>query len=87
MIIVDQYDVTILSKNTHHVWLLYNVERPDGEVTLVFHKHKASDPYHTHSRRPSLDRAIRDIKTHDQVQLNGKELAQKGTVNKSGSTR
>ena len=77
VIIADQYDVTLMSKNTHHVWQLHNVELPDGEVTVVFHKHHASDPYHTHSRSRSLGRAIRDIKSHDQFQLNGRKPVRK----------
>ena len=72
VIVADQYDVTLMSLNTRHVWQLHNVELPDGEVTVVFHKHHASDPYHTHSRSRSLGRAIRDIKSHDTFQLNGR---------------
>lgn len=72
VIIAHQYDVTLMSKNTHYVWQLHNVEMPDGEVTVVFHKHKASHPYHAHSKRRSLGRAIRDIKSHDRWQLNGR---------------
>ena len=41
------------------------------------HKHRASDPYHTHSRSRSLNRAIRDIKSHDQFQLNGRKPIRK----------
>ena len=77
VIIADQYDVTLMSKNTHHVWQLHNVELPDGEVTVVFHKHKASDQYHAHSRSRLLDRAIRNIKSHDQFQLNGRRPVKK----------
>lgn len=73
VIIADQYDVTLMSKNTHHVWQLHNVELPDGEVTVVFHKHHASDPYHAHRRSRTLNRAIRDIKSHDLFQLNGRK--------------
>ena len=37
VIVADQYDVTLMSLNTRHVWQLHNVELPDGEVTVVFH--------------------------------------------------
>ena len=77
VIVADQYDVTLMSLNTRHVWQLHNVELPDGDVTVVFHKHHASDPYHTHSRSRSLGRAIRDIKSHDQFQLNGRKRVRK----------
>ena len=73
VIIADQYDVTLVSPNTHHVWRLHKVELSDGEVTVVFHKHHASDPYHAHSRSRSLNRAIRYIKSNDIFQLNGRK--------------
>ena len=72
VIVADEYDVTLMSLNTRHMWQLHNVELPDGAVTVVFHKHHASDPYHAHSKSRSLNRAIRDIKSHDQFQLNGR---------------
>ncbi len=72
VIVADEYDVTLMSLNTRHMWQLHNVELPDGAVTVVFHKHHVSDPYHTHSRSRSLGRAIRDIRSHDQFQLNGR---------------
>lgn len=73
VIIADQYDVTLMSKNTRHVWQLHNVELPDGEVTLIFHKHKASHPYHTHGRANTLRQAMRSIRGHDKWQLNGRK--------------
>lgn len=72
VIVADQYDVTLMSRNTRHVWQLHNVELPDGDITVVFHKHRVSDQYHTHSRSRTLKRAIRDIKSHDEFQLNGR---------------
>ena len=72
VIIADQYDVTLMSKNTHHVWQLHNVELPDGEVTLIFHKHKASHPYHQHGRANTLRQAMRSIRGHDKWQMNGR---------------
>lgn len=77
IILMNEYDVTLMSKNTHHVWQLHNVELPDGEITVVFHKHNVSDQYHTHSRSRTLGRAIRDIKSHDQFQLNGRRPVKK----------
>ncbi len=72
VIVVDQYDVTLMSKNTHHVWQLHNLELPDGEVTLIFHKHKASRPYHKQGRANTLRQAIRSIRGHDWWQMNRK---------------
>ena len=73
VILMNEYDVTLMSKNTRHVWQLHNVELSDGEITVVFHKHRASDQYHTHSRSRTLGRALRDIKSHDAFQLNGRK--------------
>lgn len=73
VILMNEYDVTLMSKNTRHVWQLHNVELPDGEITVIFHKHHVSDQYHTHSRSRTLGRALRDIKSHDAFQLNGRK--------------
>lgn len=73
----DAYDVTIVSKNTGHVWQLHNVELLGGEITVVFHKHHVSNQFHTHSRSRTLGKAIRDIKSHDQFQLNGRRPVKK----------
>ena len=73
VIVADAYDVTLISNNTKHVWYIHNVELKDRNVCLVYHKHKISRPYHSHSRCGTLRRAIRDIKSHDQFQLNGRK--------------
>ncbi len=69
----DAYDVTLISNNTRHVWYIRNVELTDRNLCLVYHKHRISHPYHSHSQCGTLWRAIRDIKTHDQFQLNGRK--------------
>lgn len=78
VIIADEYDVILMSKNTRHVWYLRNVELPGGEVTVILHKHQVSDPYHAHDRSRTIKRAIRDIKKHDLFQMNGRKLVYKG---------
>lgn len=50
VIIADEYDVTLMSRNTRHIWHLRNVELSDGEITIILHKHQVSDPYHAHER-------------------------------------
>ena len=72
VIVANEYDITLVSNNTHHVWYIHNVELPDRELCIVFHKHKASHPYHNHSWCGTLKKAIKDIKSHDQFQLNGR---------------
>ena len=73
VIVADAYDVTLISNNTKHVWYICNVELKDRNLCLVYHKHKISHPYHSHSQCGTLRRAIRDIKSHDQFQLNGRK--------------
>ena len=57
VIVADEYDVTLMSLNTRHMWQLHNVELPDGEVTVLFHKHHASDPYHLQGKRKTSPRS------------------------------
>ena len=73
VIVADEYDVTLLSLNTRHMWQLHNVELPDGEVTVIFHKHKASHPYHLHGRSRRLNQAVRGIRKHDKWQTRGRQ--------------
>ena len=77
VIIADEYEVTLMSRNTRHVWHLRNVELPDGEVTVILHKHQVSDPYHVHGRSRTMKHAIRYIKKHDLFQMNGRKLVYK----------
>ena len=62
IISVDDYDVTIMSRNTGHIWYLHNPEYPGEGTVIIFHKHKASHPYHQHGRAKSLRQAVRSIK-------------------------
>lgn len=56
VIVADAYDVTLISNNTRHVWYIHNVELKDRNLCLVYHKHKISHPYHSHSRCGTLRR-------------------------------
>ena len=78
VIIADEYDVILMSRNTRHVWYLRNVELSDGEVTIILHKHQVSDPYHAHGRNRTMKQAIRDIKKHDLFQMNGTKPVYRG---------
>ena len=78
VIIADEYEVTLMSRNTRHVWHLRNVELLDGEVTVILHKHHVSDSYHAHGRSRTMKQAIRYIKKHDLFQMNGRKPVCKG---------
>ena len=70
VICADAYDVTIMSKNTGHVWYIHN---PEPGNCIIFHKHRASHPYHRHGRAGSLWQAVRSIQGHDAFQMNGRK--------------
>ena len=40
---------------------------------IIFHKHRASQPYHQHGRARSLRQAVRSIMGHDVFQMNGRK--------------
>ena len=73
VVLADAYDVTLISNNTKHVWYIHSVELSDRDLCLIYHKHKISHPYHNHSRCGTLRKAIKDIKSHDEFQLNGRK--------------
>lgn len=70
---VDDYDVTIMSRNTGHYWYIHNCEWPDVGSVVVFHKHRYQHPYHQHNRANTLSQAVRSIKRHDRWQMNGRK--------------
>ena len=72
IITTDAYDVTIMSRNTGHYWYLHNPEYPEQGTVIIFHKHKASHPYHQHGRANTLRQAVRSIRGHDRWQMNGR---------------
>lgn len=69
----DDRDVTIMSRNTRHVWYIHNPEYPSLRSCVIFHKHKVSDPYHQHGHSSTLFQAVRQIKKHDKWQLGRRE--------------
>lgn len=65
IIAVDDYDVTIMSRNTGHIWYIHNPEYLGEGTCIIFHKHKASHPYHLHGKTNTLRQAVREIQKHD----------------------
>lgn len=72
IIYMDDRDVTIMSRNTRHMWYIHNPEYPLPGSCIIFHKHKVSHPYHQHGRSNTLRQAVRSIKSHDKWQLGGR---------------
>ena len=72
IILMDDRDITIQSRNTGHYWYLHNPEYPEQSTVIIFHKHKASHPYHQHGRANTLRQAVRGIRGHDRWQVNGR---------------
>lgn len=62
-----------IAEPTGHYWYLHNTEYPSEESCIIFHKHKASHPYHRHGKSKNLRQAIRSIKGHDAFQMNGRK--------------
>ena len=77
VIIADQYDVTLMSKNTGHYWYLHNPEYPKPGTVIIFHSHHADSSgkirYHLHGRANTLRQAVRSIRGHDRWQMNGRK--------------
>lgn len=74
IISVDDYDVTVMSRNTGQYWHLHDPGYPGESTVIIFHKHKYSHPYHQHGRANTLRQAIRGIKNHDTWQMSGKNI-------------
>ena len=72
IILMENYDVTIQSKNMGHIWYIYNPEYPGKGECIIFHKHKASYPYHQYGRNRNPWQALKSIKRHDVLQMNGR---------------
>lgn len=36
VIVANEYDITLVSNNTHHVWYIHNVELPDMELCIQY---------------------------------------------------
>lgn len=62
--------VTLQSKNTKHFWHILHEEYPNFKTCQISHKHNYSDSYHKHRNQPTLKKAIEEIKSHDDYQLN-----------------
>lgn len=69
IIVSDEKDVTIQSKNTGHYWYLHCTEYPAEESCVIFHKHRCSHPYHQHGRANTLRQAVRSICKHDKWKM------------------
>ena len=72
IILADDRDVTIQSRNTGHYWYLHCAGYPTEQALVIFHKHRFQHPYHQHGHAGSLGKAIRSIKNHDKWPLKGR---------------
>lgn len=73
VLFIDEYDITIKSNNTKHVWNLHCVDNSGNIEVILFHKHHLSDQYHLQMKCKSVPHAIKVIKAHDLFQLNGRK--------------
>lgn len=72
IIAVGDYDMTIMSRNIGHIWYIHNLEYPGEGSYVIFHKHKASHPYHQHGRASTLKQAVKSIQSHNKWKMNGR---------------
>lgn len=72
IILADDMDVAIQSRNTGHYWYLHCNGYPNEGSCVIFHKHRFSHPYHQRGWGNSLRQAIRSIQSHDRWQMNGR---------------
>lgn len=70
---INEYDMTVMSRNTGHYWYLHNLEYPEESTMIFFHKFKANHPYHHHRKVNTIRQAVRSIHKHNIFQLNGKK--------------
>jgi hypothetical protein len=74
---MNEYDVTVKSRNTGHYWYLHNPEYPERGTVIIFHSHHADRigriRYHLHGRANTLRQAVRSIRGHDRWQMNGRK--------------
>ena len=70
IIMANEYDVTVMSRNTGHYWYVHCTGVPGDTACIIFHKHKYNHPYHQHGYCNSLRQAIRSIQSHDKWQMN-----------------
>lgn len=79
VILADDRDVTIQSKNTGHYWYLHNTGYPIEGSCIIFHKHSFNHPYHQHGRARSLRQAIRSIQGHNFI-MGSRGLEEEGKL-------
>lgn len=74
IITVNDYDITVRSRNTGHYWYMHNPEYPERGTVVLFHSyHGGSEPYHFQRRESTLRTAVRYIRKHDRFQMNGRK--------------
>ena len=73
VIAADEYDVTVMSRNTGHYWYIHSLEYPGKGSCVIFHKHRASHPYHQHGRTDTLRQAVRSIQGYDRWVIKAKK--------------
>ena len=69
IVLLDNKDITLQSRNTGHYWYLHCTEYPQDELLVMFHKHRFRYPYHQHGRANTLRQAVKSIQGHDKWQM------------------
>ena len=72
---VGEADVTLISKNTGHIWRIHNSGYPMKSTCVIFHAHSLIQPYHYHGMTNTMPQAVKSIQNHDKWQLKGRPRA------------
>ena len=71
----EEQFVEIQSINTGHYWNVYKHELERKYKVTLYHKHKATDEYyHEHRKCGNVQKAIEEIKSHDEYVLEQEAL-------------
>ena len=62
--------VTLYSKCSGHYWHIIHQDYSNFKSCQIWHKHNFSDAFHAHRNQPTLQKAISEIKEHDNYHIN-----------------
>ena len=75
IIMADDRNVTLQSRNTCHYWYwyLHCAGYLTEQALVIFHKHRFQHPYHQYGRANTLRQAIKSMQGHNIFQMNGRK--------------
>lgn len=66
--------IEVISKNTHHCWMIFKKLSQSKYPVTIYHKHHSKEPYyHKHYETLNVQKAVEVIKKHDEYVLRRKQ--------------